>query len=334
MEDRNTWFVTIKDTQTGLTGYGECAPLRGLSIDHSSEYSSLLEKFCKSVEVYVNEKGFDDVLSLIPTVFPSVRMGLETALQDFNNGGSRMIFSNDFFTGKLPVPINGLVWMGSYDSMKKQVDEKLEEGYNCIKMKIGAIDFESETALLKYIRKKAGPEDITLRVDANGAFTAGNVYHKLDMLYKFGIHSIEQPVKPSERELLSDVCKNSPVPVALDESLIGQAENKAGLLDEIRPYAIIIKPTLLGGFQESNEWIEIAREKNIGWWVTSALESNVGLNAISQFTAGYKVAMHQGLGTGKLYHNNVPSPLCVRDGFIRYSPEKEWDLTTINTLAG
>ena len=334
MEDRNTWFVIIKDTETGHSGYGECSPLKGLSIDYSTDFTILLDKFCKSVEVYVNDKGLKDELTLVPSVFPSVRMGLETALLDLKNGGKKLIFNNDFFAGNVSVPKNGLIWMDSYESMKRQVDEKLEQGFGCIKIKIGAIDFESETGLLKYIRKKAGPETVTLRVDANGAFRAGDVFYKLDELYKYGIHSIEQPVKASDFRLLGDVCKNSPVPVALDESLIGQSDNKARLLDELKPYAIVIKPTLLGGFRESMEWITIAGEKSIDWWVTSALESNIGLNAICQFTAGYSISIPQGLGTGKLYHNNISSPLSTEGGSIRYLPEKDWDFSAITSLTG
>ncbi len=333
MKDRDVWYVMISDPERNITGWGECAPLKGLSLDFSPEFQVLLDKFCKNAEALLNEKKkAGEVLSQIPVVFPSIKTGIETALLDYTHGGRRQIFENGFYDGEIKLPVNGLVWMGNIDFMQHQVENKLSEGYSCIKIKIGAIDFESEIELIRKIRNKYNPDEIIIRTDANGAFSPEEVYSKLDKLFKLGIHSIEQPLKAEYKDQLAELCVNSPIPIALDESLIGQSDSKEKLLDYIKPAYIIIKPTLLGGFAESADWIDLAERKKIGWWITSALESNIGLNAVCQFTAQYPVNTTQGLGTGNLYHNNINSPLSAGGGTIQYSKNKRWDLDPIAIL--
>jgi o-succinylbenzoate synthase len=258
--------------------------------------------------------------------FPSITFGLETAILDLIHGGRMMIFDTPFSHGMGSIPINGLVWMGDKDFMRRQIREKISEGYRCIKMKIGAIDFDSECALLHEIRKEYTEDELSLRLDANGAFQPAEALYKLRVLSEFRIHSVEQPVKQGLEEM-KEICMSSPVPVALDEELIGKYsyEEKLSLLEKIRPAYIILKPTLLGGFGSCREWIEIAGLLNTGWWITSALESNIGLNAIAQFTAAFSPAVPQGLGTGKLYHNNIESPLVITEGSLQYDPANKWD---------
>ena len=217
--------------------------------------------------------------------------------------------------------------MGDYDFMQQQVQQKLEQGFATLKMKVGAIDFQQELQVLASVRKQFSASEITLRVDANGAFNAENVDTKLEALARFDLHSIEQPVKAGQHELMAQICASSPVPVALDEELIGifDYREKFALLKKIQPTYIILKPGLLGGFQQTKEWIEIADRLKIGWWITSALESNIGLNAIAQFTSQFHNELPQGLGTGQLYHNNFESPLYIRDGHLFYDLNKEWE---------
>ena len=221
--------------------------------------------------------------------------------------------------GRYSIPINGLVWMGTYDFMKKQIDKKIAAGYNCIKIKIGAIDFELECRLLDYIRSKYG-QKLSLRVDANGAFKPADVRQKLKKLSTYNIHSIEQPIAPGQGLLLSDLCLNLTIPIALDEELIGitDSDKKEALLDSIRPQYIVLKPTLLGGMEATRDWIRLADQREIGWWITSALESNIGLNALAQFAASFKSELPQGLGTGQLYANNLPSRLYIAQGRLFY----------------
>ena len=234
------------------------------------------------------------------------------------------MIANDFFDSQRSIPINGLIWMGEPDFMLRQIDQKLSEGFDCIKMKIGAIDFEREIELLKYIRSQFSPDQIVLRVDANGAFSPEDALEKLQRLADLDIHSIEQPIRAGHITAMEKLCRETPLPIALDEELIG-VEDKAALLDAIQPQHIILKPTLIGGTLETQEWIRVAEERGIGWWMTSALESNLGLNAISQLVSTYSPAIPQGLGTGKLYHNNLDSPLEVRAGHIYYNPELAWE---------
>jgi len=216
---------------------------------------------------------------------------------------------------------------------QQQIEDKLEQGFDCVKMKIGAIDFETEIELLKGIRKRFSKETIELRVDANGAFQAGEeALQKLNTLALLDLHSIEQPIRQGQLEEMQKLCYKTPLPIALDEELIGVFEKpmKEEIINFIRPQYIILKPSLVGGFRGSQEWINAAERNDIPWWITSALESNIGLNAIAQWTFSLNSSMHQGLGTGSLYTNNFPAPLFVEKGALHYDAEGDWDLGLLN----
>lgn len=326
MKERTSWFIKVWDEdQPGIAGIGECAPLPGLSIDDRPNFEETLF----FVVANLNELNTSDpvevlnrVPSLIPPGFSSITFGLETALLDIANGGKRHIFNNSFFQGT-SIPINGLIWMGEVGFMMQQVKQKIEQGFTCIKLKVGGIHFEQECSLLSTIRSHYG-EKLTIRLDANGAFSADDALDKLNKLSQFNIHSIEQPVKAGH-SMMKELCAQSPIPIALDEELIGKEDGKKELLELLKPRYIILKPTLHGGLQACNEWIDIAESNNIGWWLTSALESNIGLNAICQFTANFPIQLPHGLGTGMLYENNFTSPLVVSKGTIAYHKELCWN---------
>lgn len=331
MTQRKSWMIKVSNDE-GLTGYGECAPLPKLSIDDLPDFEEQLVEVCalfNSLDLEVFPFNLSIILEqLIPEHLPSVRFGIETALLDLMNGGKRIVYPNAFTGSGEGILMNGLIWMGSYEDMLNQVETKLQQGFSTIKMKIGAIDFEEELRILSVIRSRFSKEKITLRVDANGAFSKDDVWGKLDRLATFDLHSIEQPIKAGQADLMAEICEKSPIPVALDEELIGILDyrQKFALLKKIHPPFIILKPSLLGGFQHTKEWIEIANRLGIGWWITSALESNIGLNAIAQFTASVNNGLPQGLGTGQLYTNNFDSPLEVRNGHLYYDLDKDWEL--------
>ena len=333
MTSRDTYFVTLTDRQKDISGIGEASPLKLLSVDDREDIEELIRetgpRFGKISKIAMPDEVFELVREKIPASLPSLRFAFETALLDLLNGGKRIIYENDFSRSQSPLPINGLIWMGDDGFMRDQVKEKLAAGFQCIKMKIGAIDFEKELAVLSMIRSQFPKEQITLRVDANGAFSAEEAGNKLAQLAALDIHSIEQPLAAGQRQAMAALCALDILPVALDEELIGinDPAEKLKLLKAIKPRYIILKPTLLGGLFSTREWIDIAESLGIGWWITSALESNIALNAICQFTAQYNIQMAQGLGTGQLYHNNVASPLMVKRGEIFYSPDKAWDLS-------
>ncbi len=256
-----------------------------------------------------------------------MQFGFETALLDWQKQGSKILFDNAFSRSEAGIPINGLIWMGEKVFMQQQIEKKLQEGYSCLKLKIGGLDFRTELAILQQIREVAAADTLTIRLDANGAFTPEEAQNKLEELAKYTIHSIEQPIKPRQTEAMARLCQHTPIPIALDEELIGitnPAARKQLLLD-LKPAYIILKPTLLGGFTATKEWIALAEEQNIGWWITSALESNIGLNAISQFTAEFNPKREQGLGTGQLYTNNINSPLRIQAGKLYYDTAFSWD---------
>ncbi len=307
---RNTWIVTVRDTVTGQTGVGECAPLPDLSCDAIPDYEQRLRDICRLVEM---NDGIDTCL-LRP--YPSMLFGLETAMLNLQNGGD-VIFDTPFTRGEEGIPINGLVWMGTAEEMTLRVEEKLKAGFRCVKLKIGAIDFEQEVAIIKGIRDRFPADVIQLRLDANGGFSPEDAMKKLDRLAKYDIHSIEQPIRQRQWRSMADICRNSPIPIALDEELIGVniPEMKCQLLDEIHPAYIILKPSLHGGMCGCEEWVVLAQERGIGSWMTSALELNIGLNAIAQFAAhlyGPSLTMPQGLGTGQLFTDNIPMPLIIK----------------------
>ncbi|WP_031529232.1 o-succinylbenzoate synthase [Dyadobacter crusticola] len=333
LTQKTSWILQVTDSeQPGLTGYGECGPLPGLSIDDLPDFETQLRAVCdlfNALDLDVFPFNLGIILDqVVPQHLPSIRFGVETALLDIMKGGQRKPFNNTFSEGKTGVLMNGLIWMGSYENMLEQVEEKLEQGFTTLKMKVGAIDFDKECRILEKVRGTYSKEQITLRVDANGAFLPGDVHQKLKALAAFELHSIEQPVKAGQHELMAALCQSSPVPVALDEELIGVFDyrDKFALLKKLAPPFIILKPTLLGGFRHTSEWIEIANRLQIGWWITSALESNIGLNAIAQYTAAFDNPLPQGLGTGQLYLNNFDSPLEVRQGYLHYNSEKGWGL--------
>lgn len=309
--------------ENGFRGIGECSIIPDLSIDNMDVYNSKLDEVC----LLSNSETAIENINL--TGFPSIAFGLETALLDLKTGGKRLLFDTDFTRGKTGIPINGLVWMGDKAFMQKQIREKIAAGYRCIKLKVGALDFDTEKEMIKEIRKQFSADDIELRLDANGGFSAEQALEKLKILADYQIHSIEQPIKPNQWERMAEICQKSPIPVVLDEELIGlQPDIK--ILKEINPAYIILKPSLIGGFSISEEWIRLAEKLNIGWWITSALESNIGLNAIAQWASSLNTSLPQGLGTGQLYHNNIPSPLKISDAKLFYNNLNNWDLSLLD----
>ena len=308
LTEKKCWLLSIYDSSNpAIKGVGECSIIEGLSPDfeNDEQYEAILEALVHDPELDLSN-------------YPSIKFGLESALLDLKHGGNQMYFDNDFANGKQKIPINGLVWMGDEVFMQEQIAEKLAQGFKTIKMKIGAIDLETEIRLLSAIRNKYSREEITLRVDANGAFQPKDAMNVLEKLNELDIHSIEQPIKPGQWNEMSKLCLSTPTPIALDEELIGinNAQRKIELLETIRPQFIILKPSLHGGISGAKEWITLAEKRSIPWWMTSALESNIGLKAIAQLTAEYNVSLPQGLGTGSLYTDNIPSNLVVENGFI------------------
>ena len=326
MKDKTSWFIKIFDEQNpAIFGIGECGPLPGLSIDSIPEFDSRVASVVDHINVSsVAKLDAAKIRTIAGVSFPSIIFGLETAWMDFQNGGQRVVFENAFIRGE-PIMINGLVWMGDMDFMMDQINSKIAQGFTCLKLKVGGLDFERECDILRYIRKKYFREDIIIRLDANGAFKIDDVLYKLEEMAKYQVHSIEQPMKPGVAEM-EELCRKSPIPVAFDEELIGKEtmEQKSLLLEKLKPQFIVLKPTLHGGFQGCEEWISIAESMKIGWWITSALESSIGLNAICQFTANYQTNVHQGLGTGSIYEDNLTSPLSVKEGKIFYDGALSW----------
>lgn len=324
MSTKETWFLFIQDGSK--TGIGECGILRGLSIDDCPDYEEKLKCVCENI--HLGEQKLYDSLN----EFPSIQMGLETAFLSLKAKNTFELYPSKFTEGDALIPINGLVWMGDKEFMSLQIKEKIALGFKCIKMKIGAIDFETEMELLKGIRKEFSEKEIELRVDANGAFSPNEALEKLKRLSDLDLHSIEQPIKADQWQEMAKLCEQTPLPIALDEELIGvfDESNKKKLLQTIKPQFIILKPSLIGGFRASDTWIELAENQNCGWWITSALESNVGLNAIAQYTFTKSSKLPQGLGTGSLYTNNIDAPLEVNNGFLKYNPKLKWSTKLFN----
>lgn len=320
LTQKETWFIILE--HNGKQGIGECNMFKGLSIDDVPNYEDILAWTCENINL-----GLDMLLCEL-VEYPSIQFGLEMAFKSIESKSMFNLFPSKFTTGEDAITINGLVWMGDKSFMKKQIEQKISEGFDCIKMKIGAIDFQTEIELLKSIRKEFGVEDIELRVDANGAFATNEALEKLKTLSELDIHSIEQPIKQGQWKVMAELCRRTPLPIALDEELIGAftVTDKKKLLQTISPQFIILKPSLVGGFKGSSEWISLAEKQNIGWWITSALESNIGLNAIAQWTYTLNNKMPQGLGTGSLFTNNIDSPLQVKNGTLRYEQNKDWNL--------
>lgn len=307
--ERKIWLVEMKEGER--KGIGECAPLPQLSCDDIPNYAETLRLFCDQI----GQTGVIDYQALRP--YPSMLFGLESAWAQLHVNGSAKLFDTPFGRGEEGITINGLVWMGTFEEMYQRIEEKIQAGFHCVKLKIGAIDWEREISLIKFIRQHFTKEQIELRVDANGGFTPQEAMRKLEQLATYDIHSIEQPIKQHQWKEMARLCHETPLPIALDEELIGinDTMSKIDLLDTIRPQYIILKPSLHGGMHGSEEWIKLAQERSIGSWITSALESNIGLNAIAHFAAkmyGSHISMPQGLGTGQLFTDNIPMPIEIR----------------------
>lgn len=310
--ERKIWLVTVSDDS--VVGIGECAPLPKLSCDDIPDYAEVLRRFCDEVE-RTGEIPYEALRD-----YPSMLFGLETALYEVRSKkeeGRDVLFDTPFSRGEAGIPINGLVWMGTFDEMRERIEQKLEQGFHCVKLKIGAIDFDAELELIKRIRERFSHHEVELRVDANGAFSFDEALYKLELLSQYALHSIEQPIKAGQWANMAELCRESPLPIALDEELIGvnDPEQKRQMLNIIKPRYIILKPSLHGGMMGVREWVDIARDMGIGSWITSALESNIGLNAIVQLCSdiyGDHIKMAQGLGTGQLFTDNIPMPLEIR----------------------
>ncbi|PDP68913.1 o-succinylbenzoate synthase [Prevotella intermedia] len=306
------YLKLTSDEQPDVVGVGECATLPDLSCDAMppNDYERKLRTFCDEYE----RTGVIDYEAM--RAYPSMLFGLETAVAQFNAKGSLNFFDTPFGRGEEGIPINGLVWMGTFEEMFKRLEAKLKAGFRCVKLKIGAIDFDRELQLIRHIRSTFSRKDVELRVDANGGFTPEEALSRMEALVQYDIHSIEQPIKQHQWTEMARLCAATPLPIGLDEELIGvnERQKKIELLDTIRPQYIVLKPSLHGGMAGMEEWIQLARERNIGSWITSALESNVGLNAIAQLTAniyGTNIRHAQGLGTGQLFADNIEMPLKV-----------------------
>lgn len=320
LNQKETWFLIIEDQ--GKYGIGECGILRGLSADDRPDYEEKLKWVCDNISLG-KDLLWDDLIE-----FPSIQFGVEMAFLSLQSNDPFVLFPSEFTSSEKSIPINGLIWMGEQQFMKEQIEEKLSQNFTCIKLKIGAIDFEKELELLKFIRQNFTSNQIEIRVDANGAFKVEDAMHKLNLLSELDIHSIEQPIAKNQIDVTADLCVTTKLPIALDEELIGifTFEEKENLLKTIKPQYIILKPSFIGGIKGTDEWIALAEKYNIGWWITSALESNIGLNAIAQYTFTKQNKMPQGLGTGSLFTNNFDSPLEIQDGNLKYSNSKDWNI--------
>ena len=318
MTHKETWLIVIQNNHK--KGVGECGILRGLSCDDRPDYEEKLAWTCENIHL-----GVDQLWEAL-IEFPSIQFGVEMAFQSLASENPFLLFPSSFTNGEKSIPINGLIWMGNEAFMKQQIEVKLAEGFLCLKLKIGAIDFDEELKLLGYIRQNFTPEEVEIRVDANGAFDKSEALDKLNQLSGFKLHSIEQPIQKNNTDSMSELCKSSPIPIALDEELIGvfSFEEKEQLLLKIMPQYIILKPSFVGGFRGTNEWILLAEKYNVKWWITSALESNIGLNAIAQWTFLKGNKMPQGLGTGSLYTNNFDCQLEVSKGQLWFNNVKEF----------
>ena len=323
LTEKETWFIILE--KEGKKGIGECGILRTLSIDDRPDYEEKLKWVCENIHLG-KDKLWEALLE-----FPSIQFGIEQAFLSLEAENPLLLFPSEFTNGQKSIFINGLVWMGDEVFMKQQIDEKLANGFKCIKLKIGAIDFQKELDLLRFIRSNFDAEIIEIRVDANGAFDLNLALDKLNQLTGFELHSIEQPIAKNNTDRMAELCRLTPFPIALDEELIGvfSLAEKEALLEKIKPQYIILKPSLVGGFRGTKEWIDLAEKQNIGWWITSALESNIGLNAIAQWTYTLKNSMPQGLGTGALYTNNFDCPLEVDKGQLWYRKDLKWNISPL-----
>jgi O-succinylbenzoate synthase len=324
---RTVWYLIAWDAERPhVRGIGEAALFPGHSKEFPADVRTKLLELCANTSDW-RQRVNGDLVDV-----PSVRFAVEQCLKDLAASGSKELFPSTFTLGAQGIPINGLVWMGDAATMRQRIREQIDGGSRCVKMKIGALAFEEELELLKAVRAEYSVKDLALRVDANGAFGAHNAMDVLQRLAGLGVESIEQPVPAGLYETMAELCERSPIAIALDEDLIGlnQRDARMDLLQNVKPQHIVIKPSLVGGWTAAQEWITLAKEHGIGWWITSALESSIGLNAIAQWTATLGVQVPQGLGTGRVYVDNIPSPLEVERGALWYRPEKAWDLARLD----
>jgi o-succinylbenzoate synthase len=321
LTEKPCWFIRLR-REDGVTGTGEVSFIPGLSMEDPGEIGVRLDQVCKSVT-----GGFMDPDQAL-TGFPGIQFALECAMLDLEGGGEQLLYPSDFTEGRKGIQINGLIWMGDPGYMKVQIWKKLDQGFRVLKMKVGALEMEQELEVLSWIRSQFGNDQLEIRLDANGAWAPGDALGKMERYAEYGIHSVEQPIAAGQWEAMGRICRESPVPVALDEELIGLDVLKDGpaMLRVVSPGFLILKPGLLGGFRNAGKWIGLAEEAGAGWWVTSALESSVGLNAIAQWTCHRKVTIPQGLGTGTIYRNNIPSPLQVESDSLWYRKERKWNM--------
>lgn len=319
LKTKNTWFIRLQNKE-GVIGIGEAGPLPKLSIDDQENFEEFIKEKSNDISLI---NSLHDIYEIVPSTLPSLIFALETAYLDLMNGGKKCIYNTKFYSAQQGIPINGLVWMNTASHMYQQAFEKINSGFNCLKFKVGALEFEEEVELLRNIRKNF--PSIEIRLDANGAWSYEEALEKLKILSQFNIHSIEQPIKAGLTESMAKLCRLKIIDIALDEELIGIHIYKSELLTQIKPQYIILKPTLLGGFLQCDEWIDLAQKHSIGWWNTSALESNIGLNAISQYSHYKDPHKMHGLGTGKLFDNNINSPLEVLNGEIKYVKDASWE---------
>lgn len=320
LRTKETYFLKVVDGDK--VGYGECAVFKGLSADDRPDYETKLTWLCQNIN-----RNLDELLQAL-IEFPSIQFGLEQAFLSVKSENPFELFPSKFTESKDAIKINGLIWMGTEAFMQQQIREKLAAGFSTLKLKIGAIDFESEISLLKSIRNEFSSEEVEIRVDANGGFLPSEAMEKLKILSDFELHSIEQPIKQGQIAEMAALCATTPLPIAMDEELIGvfDVTQKEKMLQTIKPQYIILKPSLVGGFKGSAEWIQLAEAQHIVWWITSALESNIGLNAIAQWTYTLKNNMPQGLGTGSLFTNNFESPLEVKGENLHYNNKIKWNV--------
>lgn len=320
LNTKPSWFIKIQNNQ-GIFGIGECSIIPGLSMDDRPDLDEIIADVCININDYVLDyhQQLKDV--------PALRFAVETAMKGLEMEHPYELYPSQFMNGTEPIVINGLIWMGEAETMLKRIDEKLQQGFSCLKLKVGAIDFNEELSLLRHIRNRYSEKDLELRLDANGAFAPEEALFKLKALSSFKIHSIEQPIKAGQYEDMYQLCRKTPIPIALDEELIGvnDMSAKEELLRVITPQYIILKPSLLGGVMASDEWISIADELNIDWWATSALEANIGLNTIAQWVATKYSSLRQGLGTGQVFTNNLRSPLYLKGQELYYDLHGEWE---------
>lgn len=320
LERKACWYIRLRD-EHGCEGLGEVAWVPGLSPGDAEETEIRLDHFCKLVS-----RGEMDPDQALPDQ-PGLRFALETALRNLERNEKGILFPGAFTRGEMGIPINGLIWMGEKDFLLEQIRQKLEQGFRILKLKVGALDFDTEMEVLRRIRSEFLGRDLEIRLDANGAWSPEEAPERLDLLSVYDIHSIEQPIRAGQTEAMAAICRDAPIPLALDEELLGvPAGKRKALLEGIRPAYLILKPGLLGGFSAAEEWIRLAEDLGTGWWITSALESNVGLNAIAQWTAQLDPELPQGLGTGSLYENNVSSPLEMEGPMLWFRPGQGWTL--------